>query len=408
DIGKLRNVRLSANWMAACGHAGEDAALFDTVKAVGRELCSTLGLTIPVGKDSLSMKTRWQHNGEQREVIAPLSLIVSAFAPVRDVRRTLTPQLQQLDEATELLLIDLGRGQNRLGGSCLAQVYGKTGDVTPDLDQPALLANFFAAIQALNSEGKLLAYHDRSDGGLFVTVTEMAFAAHCGVQVNLDGLGNDPVAALFSEELGAVVQVRAADREHVLAALAGHGLQACVHSIGAPAGDDHIRFLQGHKPLLAGTRSELQRAWAQTSYQMQSLRDNPECAQEEFDSKLAPHDPGLNAQLTFDPAQDIAAPYIKRGSKPRVAILREQGVNGQVEMAAAFDRAGFSAVDVHMSDILAGRHTLADFHGLAAGGGFSYGDVLGAGEGWAKSVLFNARARDEFAAFFRREDTFSL
>ncbi|HET9679753.1 MAG TPA: phosphoribosylformylglycinamidine synthase, partial [Gammaproteobacteria bacterium] len=408
DIGNLKNIRLSANWMAACGVEGEDAALFDTVRAVGRELCSTLGLTIPVGKDSLSMKTHWQDNGQDKDVTAPLSLIASAFAPVRDVRKTLTPQLQSDQGDTQLVLIDLGVGQNRLGGSSLAQVYNKVGDTTPDLDSPELLANFFAAIQQLNADNKLLAYHDRSDGGLFVTATEMAFAAHCGVAVSLDGLGNDPIAALFSEEPGAVIQIRAADKNAVLAAFEEHDLQHCVHIIGAPADDDHIRFTQGNKTLVAGARIQMHRAWSETSFHMQNLRDNPDCAREELESKVDANNPGLHAALTFDQNDDIAAPFIKKAIKPRVAVLREQGVNGQLEMAAAFERAGFTSVDVHMSDILGGRVSLAEFQGLAACGGFSYGDVLGAGEGWAKSILFNTRAHDEFAGFFARDNTFAL
>ncbi|HWP94364.1 MAG TPA: phosphoribosylformylglycinamidine synthase [Gammaproteobacteria bacterium] len=407
DIGELGKVRLSANWMAAAGHGGEDAALYDTVAAV-RDLCIALGIAIPVGKDSLSMKTVWENAGRRRTVVAPLSLIVSAFAPVRDARRTLTPCLRNDAGDTLLLLVDLGRGQNRLGGSCLAQVYNRLGMQPADLDDPALLRGFFAAVQALVADGTLLAYHDRSDGGLFVTVAEMAFAGRCGAHVELDALGNDPVAALFAEEPGAVLQVRRADEAKVREVFARHGLERCVHAIGAPAKDGRLLFTEGGRALVSGTRAALQRAWSETSFRMQALRDDPDCAREEFESKLDEGDPGLNVRVPFDPAEDIAAPYIARGVRPRVAILREQGVNGQIEMAAAFTRAGFDAVDVHMTDILGGRVSLRDFKGIVACGGFSYGDVLGAGEGWAKSILFNARGRDEFAAFFARPDSFSL
>jgi phosphoribosylformylglycinamidine synthase len=407
-IRALQDVKLSANWMAAAGHPGEDAALFDTVQAVALELCPALGVAIPVGKDSLSMKTRWNQAGEAREMTAPLSLIVSAFAPVVDARRTLTPQLQMDQGDTDLILIDLGKGQNRLGASALAQVYKQVGHHGPDLDDPQALKAFFAAIQDLNREGLLLAYHDRADGGLFVTVCEMAFAARAGVSVMLDALGDDVLAALFSEELGAVIQVRHSDTDAVLGWLHDAGLGHHSHVIGTVNDDDRIVFTQAHREVLADSRINLQRAWSETTWRMQSLRDNPTAAQEEYDRLLDHSDPGLNAALSFDPAEDVAAAYVRRGVRPRIAILREQGVNGQVEMAAAFDRAGFECVDVHMSDILAGRTRLASFQGLAACGGFSYGDVLGAGGGWAKAILFNARAREEFAAFFARPDTFGL
>jgi phosphoribosylformylglycinamidine synthase len=407
-IGALVDVKLSANWMAAAGHPGEDAALFDTVQAVALELCPALGIAIPVGKDSLSMKTRWSERGEAREMTAPLSLIVSAFAPVGDARHTLTPQLRLDQGDTDLILIDLGKGQNRLGGSALAQVYKQTGHHGPDLDDPPALRAFFAAIQEMNRDGLLLAYHDRSDGGLFVTLCEMAFAAHTGVSVALDEIGADDLAALFSEELGAVIQVRHSDADAVLEWLHDAGLGHHSRVIGTVDEADRIEFTRGSRAVLAADRVELQREWSETTWRMQSLRDNPAAAQEEYDRLLDRADPGLNAALSFDPAADVAAPYIRRGARPRVAILREQGVNGQVEMAAAFDRAGFDCYDVHMSDILAGRTRLADFRGLAACGGFSYGDVLGAGGGWAKAILFNARARDEFATFFARTDTFGL
>ncbi len=404
----IGDVKLSANWMAATGHPGEDAGLFDAVKAIGMELCPALDLAIPVGKDSLSMKTVWEQDGAQREMAAPLSLIISAFAPVEDVRRTLTPQLRTDRGDSDLILVDLGKGRNRLGGSALAQVYKQLGHHPADLDDPHALREFFEAIQGLILEGLILAYHDRSDGGLFVTLCEMAFAGRSGISIALDEVGEDNAAALFSEELGAVLQVRHCDTDEVLAALHEAGLSKHSHVIGTLNDEDRIIFTRAHKEVLADARVNLQRAWSETSYRMQSLRDNPHCAQQEYDRILDNADPGLNVSLPFDPADDIAAPYIASKVRPRVAILREQGVNGHVEMAAAFDRAGFAAVDVHMSDILAGRVSLDDFQGLAACGGFSYGDVLGAGGGWAKSILFNARARDEFAAFFAREDSFTL
>jgi phosphoribosylformylglycinamidine synthase len=404
----LGHVRLSANWMAACGEHGEDAALFDTVRAIGEELCPALGIAIPVGKDSLSMRTRWESPDGAQAVIAPLSLIVSAFAPVEDVRRTLTPQLRAVEEDTALLLVDLGAGRNRLGGSALAQVYGRTGVEPPDLDDPAHLASFFVAIQDLNAAGLLLAYHDRADGGLLATVVEMAFAGHCGADVDVGPLDADPVAALFAEELGAVLQVRADDVPEVLAAFATAGLDKFVHVIGRPTGDGRVRFHAGGQVLLDETRSALRDAWSQTTYRMQALRDHPDSAREEHAARLDDGDPGLRAELAFDPDEDVAAPFISRGARPRIAILREQGVNSHFEMAAAFHRAGFEPIDVHMSDVVAGRRTLDQFAALVACGGFSYGDVLGAGEGWAKSILYNARARDQFEAFFARPDTFSL
>jgi len=423
----------SANWMCAAGHPGEDAALFDTVQAVAMELCPALGIAIPVGKDSMSMKTAWTDaaSGEARAVTAPLSLIVSAFAPVTDARRTLTPQLRTDLGETELVLVDLGGGRNRLGGSALAQVHGQLGDAAPDVDEPAKLAAFFAAIQALNAAGRLLAYHDRSDGGLFAALAEMAFAGRTGVTVYLDNLVLDPraldvdgherqgdvlaggiaervLAVLFNEELGAVLQVRRAERDAVMQALREAGLSRESHVIGHLNTDGQVRVIVDGKPVLAERRVELHRAWSSVTHAIQRLRDNPDCADQEYDRILDEGDPGLAAKLGFDPADDVAAAFIATGARPRVAILREQGVNGQVEMAAAFDRAGFAAVDVHMSDIIAGRARLADFKGFAACGGFSYGDTLGAGEGWAKSILFNARARDEFEAFFARGDSFAL
>jgi phosphoribosylformylglycinamidine synthase len=432
-IGDISDIKLSANWMCAAGHPGEDAALFDTVEAVGMQLCPALGVAIPVGKDSMSMRTTWRDakTGEDKAVTAPVSLIVTAFAPVTDVRGSLTPQLRVDAGETELVLVDLGGGRNRLGGSALAQVHGELGSVAPDLDDPGKLKAFFAAIQALNAAGKLLAYHDRSDGGLFATLCEMAFAGRAGTTVYLDNLAFDAkqldvdgherqtdmlagnladriLAALFNEELGAVVQVRKADRDAVMKTLREAGLSAESQVIGHPNDAGRIRFVMNGKPVLDEKRSDLHRAWSQVTHHIQRLRDNPKCADEEYDRIADEGDPGVSVKLTFDPAEDIAAPYVKKGVRPRVAVLREQGVNGQMEMAASFDRAGFEAVDVHMSDIIAGRVSLAGFKAFAACGGFSYGDVLGAGEGWAKSILFNARARDEFAAFFARKDSLAL
>ena len=407
DIGALAKVRLSANWMAACGNPGEDAALYDTVQAVS-ELCVSLDIAIPVGKDSLSMKTVWQQDGTARTMLAPLSLVVTAFAPVEDVRRTLTPQLQRSVSDTQLLLIDLGAGKNRLGGSCLAQVYGASGAEAPDLDDPARLRGFFAAVQELLAAGRLLAYHDRSDGGLFVTLAEMAFASHCGLDVHLDALTGDPLALLFTEEAGAVLQVHAKDAQEVHAVFERHGLGPDVHALGAPRRDGRLVVSRERGVLFDESCTDLHRTWSELSHHMQRLRDNPVSAQQEWESKCDAGDPGLHAKLSFDLNDNPAALYIGKGSRPRVAVLREQGVNGQVEMAGALDRAGFSAVDVHMTDVLEGRVSLADFKGMVACGGFSYGDVLGAGQGWAKSILFNPRAREEFTAFFNRADSFSL
>lgn len=408
NIGGLENIKLSANWMAAAGHPGEDAGLYEAVKAVGEELCPALGLTIPVGKDSMSMKTTWQDDGEDKAVTAPLSLVITAFGRVEDIRKTVTPQLRTDKGDSSLILVDLGAGQNRLGASSLAQVYKQLGDKTPDVDSPELLKGFYNAMQALVADEKLLAYHDRSDGGLFTTVAEMAFAGRTGVTVNLDSLTGSDIEALYNEELGAVIQVRNDDLAAVEAVLADNGLAAICHTIGALNTEDKVIFNRGGEAVLANTRTELRTIWAETTYKMQALRDNPECAKQEFDAKFDEKDPGLNVKLSFDLNEDVAAPYIATGAKPKMAILREQGVNSHVEMAAAFNRAGFAAVDVHMSDILEGLLTLEEFKGLVACGGFSYGDVLGAGEGWAKSILFNDMARDQFQTFFERQDTFSL
>ncbi|MGB0129429.1 MAG: phosphoribosylformylglycinamidine synthase, partial [Rhodocyclaceae bacterium] len=431
DIDDLGAVKLSANWMAAAGHPGEDVALFETVRAVALEFCPELGVSIPVGKDSLSMKTAWSEDDTAKQVVAPLSLIVSAFAPVADMRRTLTPQLVLTPgQETDLLLIDLGQGHNRLGGSVLAQAYNAVGEHAPDA-APGPLKAFFAAMRQLARAGLILAYHDRSDGGLFATICEMAFASHCGISLNVDTVCYDPLmndvdglerrpevvggryadyvfAGLFAEELGAVVQIRRADRSRVMDSLRAAGLGGCTHFVGEPNEFDEIRLWRNAKPIFRAKRAELLQVWSETSYHIQALRDDADCAREEFDALLDTDDPGLTATLTFDPAEDVAAPAVLRGPRPRIAILREQGVNGQVEMAAAFERAGFAPFDVHMSDLQAQRARLADFAGLAACGGFSYGDVLGAGQGWAKSILFNPRLREEFARFFERMDTFAL
>jgi phosphoribosylformylglycinamidine synthase len=404
DIGRIA---LSANWMAPAGHPGEDAILFDTVKAVGKELCPALGIAIPVGKDSMSMKSVWGEDDEQA-VTAPLSLVISAFAPVADVRKTLTPQLRTDQGDTDLLLIDLGEGNNRLGGSALAQVYKQIGRTPPDLENPALLRGFFAAVQELNAAGLLLAYHDRSDGGLLVSICEMAFAGHTGVSLSLDNHVVDAATQLFSEELGAVLQTRRADTVSVLAVIKKHGLDAVSQVIGTLNRDELVEIEVNGQSVLSETRIDLQRAWSETTLKMQALRDNPVCAQQEFDGLLDTADEGVRPLITFDITEDVAAPMIATGVRPPLAILREQGVNGHVEMAAAFDRAGFDAVDVHMSDLLSGRVSLDAFKGLVACGGFSYGDVLGAGQGWAKSVLFHTQLRDMFAAFFARQDSFSL
>ena len=410
-IEKLSDIKLSANWMSAAGHPGEDARLYDTVKAVGMELCPELGLTIPVGKDSMSMKTKWSEDGVEKSVTAPMSLIVSGFAPVVDLRATLTPQLRMDKGETDLILIALGRGKNRMGASILAQTFGKLGAQAPDVDDAEDLKAFFAVIQGLNADGHLLAYHDRSDGGLLVSVLEMAFAGHCGLDLHLDPLtdsrGEVP-AILFNEELGAVIQVRQDATPDVLAQFSAAGLDDCVAVIGKPVNNGEVSISLNGEVLFDDQRRLLQRQWAETSYQIQRLRDNADCADQEFDVLLEEENPGLSVKLGFDVNDDIAAPYIKKGVRPQVAILREQGVNGQVEMAAAFDRAGFAAIDVHMSDILAGRVDFEAFKGLVACGGFSYGDVLGAGEGWAKSALFNSRAREAFQAFFERNDSFAL
>ena len=388
----ISHISLSANWMSASGHSGEDAKLFEAVKAVGMDLCPELGLTVPVGKDSMSMKSAWQEEGKNKSVTAPLSLVITAFSKTLDVRMQITPLLDSSIES-ELLLIDLGKGQNRLGGSCLAQVYNQIGIDTPNLDDSTVFKNFFTTINQLNKQGLISAYHDRSDGGIITTLLEMAFASHCGLDII-----NDDISALFNEELGCVIQVSNAHKVAVINALSKAGLAKCVRTIAKINNTDTINIGNFSKK-----RSVLQQLWTKTSYEIVKLRDNPECAKEEFDA-IAQDSAGLQTQLSFDIHQ---APAILT-HRPKVAILREQGVNGQIEMAAAFDKAGFEAIDVHMSDILQNRLSLSEFSGLVACGGFSYGDVLGAGRGWASSILYNPRAKEEFEAFFNRDESFAL
>jgi phosphoribosylformylglycinamidine synthase len=406
QIEGLNKIKISANWMAAAGFKGEDAALFDTVEAVGMELCPALGIAIPVGKDSLSMKTIWTDNGQEKIMTSPLSLIVTAFAPVKDVSKTLTPQLKYIKDSL-LILIDLGAGKNRLGGSVLAQVYNQIGVDCPDIDDSGLLKAFFNSIQTLNSQNKLISYHDRSDGGLLATVTEMMFASRLGASLSLDELGHDVLSTLFNEELGAVVQIRASDYAEVINLLDKSGLSHCTSVIGKVVNEQQLTIHLGDNLIYSASRAKLQTIWSEVSYRMQALRDNPNCAKQQFERISDDSDPGLTASLTFDVNNDLDCTYSSE-PKPKVAILREQGVNGHIEMAAAFDRAGFRCIDVHMTDIISGRISLQDFTGLVACGGFSYGDVLGAGGGWAKSILFNPRARDEFTTFFKRPDTFGL
>ncbi len=404
-IQDLSSVKISANWMAAAGHSGEDANLFDTVKAVGMELCPELGIAIPVGKDSLSMKTVWKDRNQEKIMTAPVSLIISAFAPVTDVRKTLTPQLR--DQESILILIDLGNGKNRLGGSVLAQTYKQIGNDAPDLDDAQQLKDFFGAIQDLNQQELILAYHDRSDGGLFTTLAEMMFAGRLGISIDLRQWADSIMPSLFSEELGAVIQVTKSNQQAVLKKLENFGLAACTHVIGEITNNQQFTIQVVENRIFSASRKQLQRFWAEPSYKMQALRDNPECAKQQYDQILYDDDPGLHAELSFDPNDDVTAPFIHL-TKPKIAVLREQGVNGHVEMAAAFDAAGFSAIDIHMTDIIHGRSKLDDFVGLVACGGFSYGDVLGAGGGWAKSILFNERAKDQFSTFFARDNTFAL
>jgi len=443
---ELSRVKLSANWMAACGEAGEDAALYDTVKAVGMELCPALGVGIPVGKDSLSMRTKWSDEGQAKQVVAPVSLIVTAFATLDDVRGTLTPQLRTDTPAkldTTLILVDLGQGKNRMAGSILARVVGQFGchvkDGVPDVDDPAQLKALVAAVNALRGQGKLLAYHDRSDGGLWAAACEMAFAGHVGVSLNVDLLVTEgdgisdsradhgdsknwaaqvstrrnelTLKALFNEELGVLLQVATADRNDVMATLRAHGLSRHSHVIGKTNNRDAMEVWRDAKSVLAAPLHELHQAWDEVSWRIARLRDNPACADSEHAAAGSKDDPGLQVSLSFDPAEDIAAPFIastKSGARPKIAILREQGVNSHMEMAYAMTQAGFEAWDVHMTDLQSGRADLSQFQGFVACGGFSYGDTLGAGEGWARSVMFNPKLAGQFQAFFARPDTFAL
>ena len=420
-VESLHRVKLSANWMAACGHPGEDALLFDAVKAVGMELCPELDISIPVGKDSLSMQAQWHSDGQAQKSVSPVSLIISAFAPVTDVRQQLTPLLSREDDS-ELWLIGLGAGKKRLGGSVLAQVYPQSGgdgawpafagdgrdESVPDLDDPQRLRDFFHLIADAREAGLLLAYHDRSDGGAFAALCEMAFASHRGLDINLDGWGDDAFRTLFAEELGAVVQVADEDRAAFADLVERHALTECAQRIARPTTAAVVRVQQDGDVLAEWRWEELFDAWWSVTHAMQKLRDNPEAADQERETARQFGRTGLKPKLSFDAAEDIAAPFIATGKRPKVAILREQGVNGQIEMASAFTRAGFDAFDVHMSDLITGRVSLADFSGLAACGGFSYGDVLGAGRGWATSILERNALRDAFATFFARTDTFSL
>ena len=428
---ELSRVKLSANWMAACGEPGEDAALFDTVKAVGMELCPQLGISIPVGKDSLSMRTRWtDDSGTVQQVTAPVSLIITAFASLADVRGTLTPQLQTGD--TTLILVDLGQGKNRMGGSILAQALNQFGGAVPDLDDAALLKQLVAAVNELRAEGKLLAYHDRGDGGLWATACEMGFAGHLGVSLNVDILVTEAegladvgdvknwagqvaarreeltLKALFSEELGVVLQVATADRDATLQLLRKHGLSACSHVVGKPNSTGQMEVWRDAKKVFAAPLETLHKSWDEVSSRIARLRDNPACAESEHAHAGRADDAGLHVHLSFDPKEDIAAPFINVGAKPKLAILREQGVNSHVEMSYAMAKAGFETYDVHMSDLQAGAVTLEQFKGFVACGGFSYGDTLGAGEGWARSVMFNPVLSEQFKAFFARSDSFAL
>lgn len=439
---ELSRVKLSANWMAACGEPGEDAALYDTVRAVGLDLCPALGVSIPVGKDSLSMRTQWREGGETRKVTSPVSLIVSAFASLPDVRDTLTPQLDATQETT-LLLVDLGRGRMRMGGSILAQVLDQPGGAVPDLDDPQDLVNLVNAVNALRTQGRLLAYHDRSDGGLFAAACEMAFAGQVGVALNVDLLVTEgdgisdsraeygdaknwaaqvgprreelTLKALFNEELGVLLQVRTSERNEVMQVLREHGLSKHSHFVGqtrpeasaVDAGKGELQVWRDTKVQFGAKLADLRQVWDSVSWKICQQRDNPACADSEHAAAGDPADPGLHVALTFDPDEDVAAPYLNL-ARPRVAILREQGVNSHVEMAYAFTQAGFEAVDVHMTDLQSARHDLSRFQGLVACGGFSYGDTLGAGIGWARSITFNPRLADQFKAFFGRGDTFGL
>jgi len=440
---ELSRVKLSANWMAACGEPGEDAALYETVKAVGMELCPALGVSIPVGKDSLSMRTQWSEGSDKKKVTSPVSLIVSAFASLSDVRGTLTPQLNATEADTTLVLIDLGKGQNRMGGSILGQTLDQSGDVVPDVDDPKDLVNLVNAVNALRAKGQILAYHDRSDGGLLAAAAEMAFAGHVGVALNVDMLVTEgdgvsdsrmdtgdaknwatqvgarrdelTLKALFNEELGVVLQVRTAERNEVMQTLREHGLSKFSHFVGKTrpvsseidAGKGELQVWRDAKAVFSAPLADLHQVWDAVSWKICQQRDNPANADAEHAAAGEPTDPGLHVHLTFDAADNVAAPFLNL-AKPKVAILREQGVNSHIEMAYAFTEAGFEAYDVHMTDLQTGRVKLEDFKGVVACGGFSYGDTLGAGIGWARSITFNPVLAAQFQGFFGRTDTFGL
>ena len=401
-IEDINHINLSANWMCASGHPGEDAKLFEAVKSIGMELCPQLGLTIPVGKDSMSMKSSWSEDNEEKSVTAPLSLIISAFSKTPDARLQMTPLLST-ELNSELFLIDLGLGKNRMGGSSLAQVFNQIGNEAPDLDNPKLFAKFFSAMNTFNKSGLISAFHDRSDGGALITLLEMAFASRCGWDIRV----SDPIADLFNEELGCIIQVSNHNQATVLKELAKIGLKDHTKSIAKITDSDEIIIYHNDLKVYADRRDNLQELWSSTSYQISKIRDNPECAKSE-NSELSRTSSGLINSPSFDINETITAPYLNQGVKPKIAILREQGINGHIEMAAAFSKAGFEANDVHMSQILSGEISLSKFKGLAACGGFSYGDVLGAGRGWANSILLNQRAKDEFSEYFLRNDSFTL
>ncbi|HEX5797842.1 MAG TPA: phosphoribosylformylglycinamidine synthase [Candidatus Saccharimonadales bacterium] len=399
-ITKLTDIKLSANWMAASGHKNEDEKLFDTVKAVGEELCPKLGLTIPVGKDSLSMRTSWRDSGKDKSVASPVSLIISAFAPIEETSAVLTPMLHK-EESTTLIFIDLANGKKRLGGSAFAQAYGTMGNSSPDMDDPELIKNFFASVQKLSQRNLISAYHDRSDGGLLTTLLEMAFSGRCGLSIDLSELSGDLIETLFNEELGAVIEVSKDATDEVGKILKSAGLP--FYKIGKPANNQKVEIKQNDNLIYSNTRRQLESWWSETSYQIQKIRDNGKLASEEFNLINDDEDPGISPKILFD----INKPKIYK-RRPKVAVLREQGVNGQIEMAAAFWEAGFNPVDVHMSDLMSKKVSINDFLGLITCGGFSYGDVLGGGGGWAKSILFNQHLKSDFKKFFARKDTFSL
>ncbi len=405
DIKNISDIKLSANWMSASGHEGEDEKLYRAVEAVGLDFCPKLGIAIPVGKDSMSMKTSWKEADDQKSVISPLSLIITAFSPVNDVRRTLTPQIIVDAENTSLLYIDLGQNKNRMGGSILAQTYNSIGENPPDIDDAILLKNFFRVIQDLNRADMLLSYHDRSDGGLFTTLIEMAFAGHTGIDITLDESENKVLEVLFNEELGAVIQVPEQEITYIKSCFSKINIPTT--KIGELNDEQWIKIINKTEIIYSKKLFELKKDWSETSYQIQARRGNSNCAKQEHDELLSDN-PGLQTKISFDINQNIVAPFINQNIKPRVAILRDQGVNGHIEMAAAFDRAEFDSVDIHMSDLVNGRLDLKSFKGLVACGGFSYGDVLGAGEGWAKSILFNSQLKDIFQNFFHQKDVFSL